>query len=205
MSLLSGHLDKNNRIVIGVDEVGRGCLAGPVVVAAVVLPPEEEWFSELRDSKKLSVKKRTELANKIADTSVWSIQESPPFKIDEINILNATLLTMRRAVSEVYSKFSFPPEKFIVLVDGNRPIPELPLEQQTLINGDNLNRSIAAASILAKVYRDNYMLGMDTIYPEYGFSQHKGYGTEQHREAIMVHGPCPIHRKTFRGVYEYVR
>lgn len=195
-----------HRLVIGVDEVGRGCLAGPVVAAAVVLTKEfEPWMSGIKDSKKLSAKKRVELANKITEKSVWSICEIPPYKIDEINILNASLLAMRQAVSEVYNKCKMPMDKFIVFVDGNHTIPDVPLAQEAIVGGDNLFRPIAAASILAKVYRDNYMLGMDDIYPEYGFSKHKGYGTEEHREAIMVNGPCPIHRKSFRGVYEYVK
>lgn len=193
------------RLVIGVDEVGRGCLAGPVVAAAVVFPKIiEPWMSGIKDSKKLSPKKRVELANKITDKSVWSIREIPPYKIDEINILNASLLAMRDAVSEVYQKCKMPMDRFIVFVDGNHTIPEVPLAQEAIIDGDNLFLPIAAASILAKVYRDNYMLGMDSIYPEYGFAKHKGYGTEEHREAIMINGPCVLHRRTFKGVYEYV-
>lgn len=196
------------RIVIGVDEVGRGCLAGPVVAAAVILPSKsQDWMEEIRDSKKVSPKKRTVLANKIVENCLWSIRESPAYRIDEINILQATLSAMRAAVQDVYKRATGIQKPGIVLVDGDHIIPDLdlPVVQEAIIGGDDLHRAIGAASILAKVYRDNYMVGIDAIHPEYGFARHKGYGTEQHREAIMSHGPCPIHRKTFRGVYEYIK
>jgi ribonuclease HII len=196
------------RIVIGVDEVGRGCLAGPVVAAAVILPSKvQPWMEEIRDSKKVSPKKRVVLANKITENCLWSLRESSAYKIDEINILQATLVAMRAAVQDVYRQVPGLQKPGVVLVDGNHTIPDLnlPVVQEAIIGGDDIHRAIGAASILAKVYRDNYMMGIDSIHPEYGFAQHKGYGTEQHREAIMSYGPCPIHRKTFRGVYEYVK
>ena len=204
------HQNKDSRLVIGVDEVGRGCLAGPVVAAAVILPSDPpNWVLEVKDSKKLTAKKRELLASKIRESSVWSVAEMPPEIIDQFNILNATLLAMHRAVLSVFQiakqDRDLSVEDFLVLVDGNQNIPDLTFAQKALIGGDNLSKSIGAASIEAKVYRDNLMKEADTSYPEYGFSKHKGYGTEEHREAIMVYGPCPLHRKTFRGVYEYVR
>lgn len=200
-------MKKDSRITIGVDEAGRGCLAGPVVASAVILPDVEyPWIEDIRDSKKLSAKKRVALANDISKFCIWSIREVPAYQIDEINILQATLLAMRNAVEDVYSQSSEFQKPGLVLVDGNKRIPglKIPVEQETIPGGDDLIKAIGAASILAKVYRDNYMTGIDAIHPEYGFAKHKGYGTAQHREAIMVHGPCPIHRKTFKGVFEYV-
>jgi len=197
----------DSRITIGVDEAGRGCLAGPVMAAAVILPEvRPKWVDGIKDSKKLSPKKRVELANKIVSSCFWSIREASPHQIDEINILRATLKAMREAVEDVFAKSRALPRPGLVLIDGNHALPDLslPVEQKAIKDGDNLVKVIGAASILAKVYRDNYMTGMDQLYPEYGFAKHKGYGTAQHREAIMVHGPCPMHRKTFRGVFEYV-
>lgn len=195
------------RIVIGTDEVGRGCLAGPVVAAAVILPSDlPPWANEIKDSKLISPKKRAELANKIAEQCVWSIKEVSAVQIDEINILQASLSAMREAVRDIYSRLPSP-DSVLVLVDGNHKIPnlDLPVEQQAIIDGDNLHRAIGAASIIAKVYRDLQMMMLGSFYPEYGFGKHKGYGTAEHREAIMVHGPCSLHRKTFRGVYEYIK
>lgn len=191
------------RKIIGVDEVGRGCLAGPVVCAAVILPAEQRpWIDQVRDSKKLSAKKRQLLSEYITEECVYAIREGPPHQIDDINILQATLFTMKKCVESVVAQGGRPD---LVLVDGNHEIPRLALPQETLKGGDDLHKAIGAASIIAKVYRDNYMIGMDAIYPEYGFAKHKGYGTEQHREAIMIHGPCEMHRRTFKGVYEYAQ
>ena len=190
------------QVVIGVDEVGRGCLAGPVVAAAVFIPQEFEWLSQVKDSKKLTAKKREHLSGLIKDSCFYSIKEMPVSYIDEVNILWASLEAMRLAVEDVPLDYS---SQIRVLVDGSHRIPNLKLPQEAIPNGDNLHKSIAAASIIAKVYRDNKMVELDKEYPEYGFAKHKGYGTEEHRVAIMVHGPTPIHRKSFRGVYEYVK
>jgi ribonuclease HII len=189
-----------SRIVIGTDEVGRGCLAGPVVAAAVILPPEyQPWMDDIRDSKKIAPKKRIVLANKISSTCVWSISEVPPYRIDEMNILRASLYAMREAVRNVYFKVKSPLLPGLVLVDGEYTIPdlELPVAQEALIGGDNLHKAIGASSILAKVYRDNYMIGIDAIYPEYGFSRNVGYGTKEHVDALYLNGPCVVHRKSF--------
>lgn len=195
-----------NNIIVGVDEVGRGCLAGPVVCAAVILPPQHQpWIDLVKDSKKLTPKKRNFLAQYIMKECVWAIREGPPYQIDDVNILQATLHTMRNCVNSVVGRVKKVNKSILILVDGNQIIPGLDLPQEAIKDGDNIHKVIGAASIIAKVYRDNYMVEMDHKYPEYGFAQHKGYGTSQHREAIMVHGPCNIHRMTFKGVYEYVK
>lgn len=195
-----------SRLVIGVDEVGRGCLAGPVVAAAVIIPQEFDWLDQVKDSKKLTAKKRESLAETIKTECYFSIKEVSVEYIDKVNILWASLEAMRLAVEGLFFeralKKSMP---IIVLVDGNHKIPNLALPQEAIPNGDNIHKSIAAASIIAKVYRDSLMVELDKEYPEYGLRRHKGYGTSEHREAIMVHGPSPIHRRTFRGVYEYLK
>ena len=195
-----------SRRVIGVDEVGRGSLAGPVVAAAVVLPDElYPWVEEIRDSKKLTPKKREELEDLILHHSIYAVREGSAFQIDEVNILQATLWTMRKCVGEVCEQLGEEQREYMVLVDGTHKIPNLELPQEAIKGGDNIHKAIGAASIIAKVYRDRFMVTMSQFYPEYGFAKHKGYGTAAHREAIMIHGPCPIHRRTFRGVYEYVK
>lgn len=187
-------------VVAGVDEVGRGCLAGPVVTAAVVLPEiVYDWISEIKDSKKLSHKKRTELAALITKHCKWAIEEGSPSEIEEFNILGATLRCMGRSVENLLNRTRID----LVLVDGNQTIPNLNIPQEAIKNGDNLYKCIGAASIIAKVYRDNYMWGMHQTYPQYCWDKNKGYGTEAHREAIMEYGITHLHRKTFRGVAEY--
>jgi ribonuclease HII len=187
-----------------------------VVAAAVILPEEHGlWVDQIRDSKKLTPKKRVELANKITKHCTWAIREVPAHEIDEMNILRATLWAMNKAVHSIYSQLGDKCKPGLILIDGTHVIPteenagvgwlRFPVEQKAIKDGDNIYKAIGAASIIAKVYRDNYMIGIEHIYPEYGFVKHKGYGTVQHREAIMTHGPCPIHRKTFKGVYEYVK
>lgn len=178
------------RMVCGVDEAGRGPLAGPVCAAAVILPAELP-FDGLNDSKKLSDKKRRELYPLIKQYAVaFSVVLVDEKEIDQINILQATLQAMRRAVDGLSQKPDY------VLVDGNK-LPELDMEAEAVVHGDSLSASIAAASILAKVTRDDYMLQMDMKYPEYGFAVHKGYGTKAHYAALNEYGPCPIHRLTF--------
>lgn len=194
---------KNKQVIMGVDEVGRGCLAGPVCAAAVILPTEaehREWISQIRDSKKLSEKKREQLAEFILKYSLWYIEESWPEQIDRENILNATLDAMRRAVMSVSLRLK--PD--IVLVDGNRRIPNLDLPQECIISGDDAVKAIGAASIIAKVTRDYKMKVLHSSHPEYGWDRNKGYGTKEHRQAIMEYGTTPLHRRSFRGVAEYV-
>ncbi len=188
--------------IIGVDEVGRGCLAGPVVCAAVILPGEPRpWLDQVRDSKRLSPKKRQFLSEYIIEECLYAIREGSPRNIESVNILRATLLTMKKCVESIIAQGG----TGFVLVDGNQEIPDISLPQQAIKGGDDISKAIGAASIIAKVYRDNYMIGMDHTYPQYGFAKHKGYGTAEHREAIMIHGPCSLHRTTFKGVYEYVK
>ena len=177
-------------LIAGTDEVGRGCLAGPVVAAAVIL---KKRIDNLRDSKALSPKIRGELEKKILDNSYYGYGLVSNQKIDEINILNASLLAMKRAILNL----SVEPGK--ILVDGTHK-PDLDIDTQTIIGGDSVVDEISAASIIAKVYRDNLMMQFDKKYPDFYFSSHKGYGTRLHKAAIEKHGITPIHRKTFKGV-----
>lgn len=181
------------RAIAGVDEAGRGPLAGPVVAAAVILPAG--FRSDLiRDSKKLSPAARNRALTLIASEAVsFAFALSTHEEIDEINILQASLLAMRRAVE----RLSLAPD--FLYVDGNRPIP-CSVAQETLVAGDSRCISVMAASIVAKVARDGMMEEYERVYPGYRFSAHKGYPTKEHLEAIRRLGPCPIHRKTFRGV-----
>jgi ribonuclease HII len=182
-------------VVAGVDEAGRGPLAGPVVAAAVVLP-EDAALDGVQDSKQMTEKARTEAFSVICATALaLGVGVIPPSYIDAHNILNASLEAMRRAVSFLES----PPD--FLLVDGICPVPTR-THQRCLKQGDRRSLSISAASVIAKVYRDRIMCSFDTRFPQYGFSSHKGYGTSAHFEALRRHGPCPIHRRTFHGVLE---
>lgn len=177
-------------IVCGVDEAGRGPLAGPVYAAAVILP-KGHIIEGVNDSKKLSEKKRDELFDKvIEECAAYSLGIATEQEIDEINILQATFLAMRRAVEGLNVK----PD--IALIDGNKT-PGLDIEQRAIVKGDGKSANIAAASIIAKVSRDRYMLEMAAKYPEYQFEKHKGYGTKLHYEMLEKYGVSPIHRKTF--------
>ena len=178
--------------IAGVDEVGRGPFAGPVVCAAVILPLEKKNLIEgIDDSKKLKEGERERLAELIKERAIaYKICEVDNETIDRINILQATKLCMKQAVEGL----SVEPD--VVFVDGNFKL-DISLPQQTLIKGDALSYSIGAASILAKVYRDRLMCEFDKIYPQYGFAKHKGYGTKMHRDAIREYGLCEIHRRTF--------
>lgn len=178
------------KLVCGVDEAGRGPLAGPVCAAAVILPPDCA-IEGLNDSKKLTDKRRRALYDVIVEQAVaYGIAFASHQEIDEFNILQATFLAMRRAASQL----AVQPE--LVLVDGNRD-PQLGLPSQTIVKGDSLSASIAAASILAKVTRDRWMEELDAKYPQYGFAIHKGYGTKRHYAALTEFGPCEEHRQTF--------
>jgi len=182
-------------IVAGVDEVGAGCLAGPVVTAAVALPREVN-IDKLRDSKTLSPVQREKIALEIKEVAVaWAIGLSTPAEIDEINIRQADFLAMRRALGGLNVKYD------AVLSDGFA-IPGLTCHQQAIIKGDQKSKSIAAASIIAKVYRDALMVEYEKEFPGYGFAQHKGYGTAEHCLALNSLGPCPIHRHSYSPVRE---
>ena len=176
--------------ICGVDESGRGPLAGPVCAGAVILPQGLE-IPGLNDSKKLTDKKRRELYPIIKEQAVaWGIGFASHEEIDELNILQATYLAMSRAIQALEGKANF------ALIDGNRA-KDFGIPLKTVVKGDSLSASIAAASVLAKVARDDIMLEMAKEYPEYGFEVHKGYGTKQHYEALRQHGHCPIHRMSF--------
>ncbi len=178
------------KLICGIDEAGRGPLAGPVCAAAVILPGGLE-IPGLDDSKKLSEKKREELFELIKDKALcYGIAFAEVDEIERLNILGATFLAMKRA----FDKLSLRPD--IALVDGNRD-PKLGIDTRLVVKGDSRCADIAAASILAKVTRDRYMLEMDRIYPQYHFEKHKGYGTKLHYEALREFGPSPIHRLSF--------
>lgn len=182
------------KFIAGVDEVGRGCLAGCVVAAAVILDLQKPIPEGLNDSKKLSAKKRDLLDSQIKENAItYAIAQIEAEEIDQINILEATKKAMRLAIEKLN-----PPADFL-LIDAVQ-LKDVLLPQKSIIHGDAISASIAAASIIAKNYRDNLMQEMDKIYPEYGFARHVGYGTKAHFEALRTHGHCEIHRKSFRGV-----
>ena len=191
--------------IAGVDEAGRGPLAGPVVAAAVILPShihssEEipKVFTEVDDSKKLSAAKRKNLYDKLIDSGIkFGIGIVSEKTIDEVNILRATVLAMEKAISELNPKPEY------LLIDGITPL-SLSIKQKLIIKGDSRSCSIAAASIFAKVTRDHIMDEMHTLYPQYGFNKHKGYPTKSHLKKIIELGPCPIHRRSFKGVKDFL-
>lgn len=183
-------LAKGYKSVCGVDEAGRGPLAGPVCAAAVILP-EGVIIDGVNDSKKLSEKKRESLFDVIREQALsYSIAYATVDEIEEINILNATMLAMRRAIDDLEIKADY------AMIDGNK-IPPIDIEAECIVKGDAKSMSIACASILAKVSRDRLLYKYAEEYPMYGFDKHKGYGTKVHREAILKYGPCPYHRKSF--------
>ncbi len=188
--------DKGYRFVVGVDEAGRGPLAGPVVAAAVILSLDAV-LEGLDDSKKLSPAKREELFPKI-QAMAHGVAVVNPEVIDEINILQAARLAMKQAVEKL------PSDPDLLLIDGNQKI-DSSIDQWAIVKGDAKSFSIAAASVLAKVTRDRIMEDYHGLYPQYEFARHKGYGTQLHRDLIAEHGSCPIHRRTFKGVAEYLR
>lgn len=196
-------------IPIGVDEAGRGPLAGPVVAAAVIykdrgftVPSErEKEFKLIRDSKKLSPKQREQAFELVREFFHVGIGIIGPETIDRVNILQATFLAMKAALTELEKQLSSEErQKLVILIDGNQIIPNLTGEQEAIVNGDGLVRSIAAASIMAKVTRDRMIMEADHLYPGYGFAEHKGYGTAIHMAALRKLGPSPIHRMSFRPV-----
>ena len=177
-------------MIAGIDEVGRGCLAGPVIAASVIL---KRPIKGLMDSKKISPKKRKDLNKKILKNSIFSIGIANNREIDEMNILQASLLAMQRSFENLKIK----PKK--ILVDGIHIFPSS-IEIESIVGGDNLIPSISAASIVAKVYRDKLMMEYSKEFPRYGFEKHKGYPTKLHKEMIAKYGPTNIHRQTFKGV-----
>lgn len=187
--------DKEKGDILGVDEAGRGPLAGPVVAAAVKIHEYHDFFEMINDSKKLSEKKREELFDKILTCCDVGVGIASVEEIDEVNILEATFIAMNRAIEDVSKNSDVTFDT--VLVDGNKLIKKYDGKQEFLVKGDAKSLSIAAASIIAKVTRDRIMLKFAEIYPEYHFEKHKGYGTKLHREILLEKGVLPIHRKTF--------
>jgi ribonuclease HII len=182
--------------VAGVDEVGRGCLFGPVVAAAVILPVDALsilMVDNIKDSKKLSSSRRTKMAAKITTLALdWRIGYATTAEIDEINILQATLLAMKRAVMKLKIK----PE--LCLIDGNQLVKDLPIPQETIVKGDEKSLNIAAASIMAKVWRDDLVQRLALKYPLYDLENNKGYGSQRHLLALQKYGSSPLHRRSFR-------
>lgn len=186
------------KIIVGIDEAGRGPLAGPVYASAVCFKTDTPIIQGLNDSKKLTPKQREKLAPIIKSECMFGIGCANEKEIDEINILNATFLAMGRAVDELLQNFHLDLNECEFLIDGNIVPPFLKdKDSKAIVKGDSKIREIMAASILAKTERDAFMIEMDSKYPEYGFKKHKGYGTKEHREAISRHGLSDFHRKSF--------
>lgn len=194
-SLYMGEQELGVELVAGLDEAGRGCLAGPVVAAAVVLP--ERWeLPGMTDSKKLSPRRREVLSVAIREQAAfWGLGVIWPETIDTVNILQATKQAMGRAVASLGCS----PER--LLIDGNQGLP-LPIPQHSIVGGDTSQPCIAAASIVAKTFRDRLMLSLERLYPGYGLARHKGYGTREHLEALRRLGPTRMHRRSFKGVVQ---
>ena len=187
-------IKKGYKAIAGVDEVGRGCIAGPVTAAAVILNPQK-IPSGLNDSKKVSFKNREKIFQSIQDTCTFCVAHSSVEEIDQINILQASLLSMKRAILGLSIKPDF------VLIDGNKSPGDLESESETIVKGDSKSLSIAAASIVAKVTRDRFMSRLDNEFPGYDWSQNAGYPTKLHKSAILNIGITPYHRRSFKPVY----
>lgn len=182
--------------IAGVDEVGRGCLAGPVVAAACILDTTKPVPKGLNDSKKLTEKQRNEIAAELRETAVaFAVGDVEADEIDRINILEATKVAMIKAIE------ALSPAADHILIDALQ-LKHIRIPQKAIIKGDSISYSIAAASVIAKTYRDNLMIEFDAVYPQYGFAGHKGYGCASHFAALREHGPCVLHRRTFRGVVQ---
>ena len=192
LSIEHRHWSAGRRAVAGLDEAGRGCLAGPVVAAAVILPPDVS-LPGLDDSKKLSPQQREALIPQIrAQALAVGVGQCSPAEVDRLNVLWAAMEAMRRAALDL----ALPPD--LLLVDGNRGIPNAPCDQETIVKGDTKSLSVAAASVIAKTTRDTLMVELDRDFPAYGWAGHKGYPTAAHYAAIAEHGPSVHHRQSFR-------
>lgn len=202
-SMMDNHAHLEELRIIGVDEVGIGCLAGPVVAAATILPAVEprtklaKSLSKLNDSKKLNHDIRKDLAFSIKEHAHYAIAHASVEEIDELNILQAGLLAMRRAVFDLITNLIDKPKNVLLLVDGNKKIPDSQHQQLCIIQGDSQSASIAAASVVAKVFRDQWMTELSLDHPHYLWHSNKGYGSPAHRKAITEHGLCKWHRRSF--------
>jgi ribonuclease HII len=196
---LASGLGPDTAFLCGVDEVGRGPLAGSVVAACVVFDVREKPIAGVHDSKKLTAEMREALAPRIRERAIaFAVAEASVDEIDTINIYHASFLAMRRAFDAVAAQAGQGgASPALLLVDGNRTLRDLELPQRAIVGGDALSACIASASILAKVARDAAMAEAHDLYPHYGFARHKGYATREHREALREHGPCPLHRRSF--------
>ncbi|HEY9787487.1 MAG TPA: ribonuclease HII [Candidatus Obscuribacterales bacterium] len=189
--------------LVGIDEVGRGCLAGPVVAAAVILPEIKKGstlarsLKELDDSKQLTAVQRLRLADAIRSSASYAIDQASPEEIDTINILQASLLAMRRALLQLMQTVAIASDSTLVAIDGNKTIKEIEFRQVAVVKGDSLSASIAAASVVAKVHRDELMIKLGEDFPHYRWDSNKGYGSHVHRLAIKEHGTSIWHRKSF--------
>lgn len=195
-ALTAADIPYQGDLLAGVDEAGRGPLVGPVVAAAVILNPQQP-IEGLTDSKRLSEKKRLELAAQIKQESLaWAIANASVVEIDELNILQASLLAMHRAIEQLEVAAEF------ALIDGKQIPPQLKIAAMPVIKGDARHPAISAASILAKVERDSLLIELDALYPQYGLAQHKGYPTKAHLAALQQYGACPEHRRSYKPVRE---
>lgn len=195
-ALTAADIPYQGDLLAGVDEAGRGPLVGPVVAAAVILNPQQP-IEGLTDSKRLSEKKRLELAAQIKQESLaWAIANASVVEIDELNILQASLLAMHRAIEQLEVAAEF------ALIDGKQIPPQLKIAAMPVIKGDARHPAISAASILAKVERDSLLIELDAVYPQYGLAQHKGYPTKAHLAALQQYGACPEHRRSYKPVRE---
>jgi len=199
-------LSATSSLILGVDEVGRGCIAGPVCAGVVIFRPESKSdLSRYVDSKTINQEKREAIATEIENEHLSALGWATVEEVDELNIRQASLLAMKRAVDLLIQNQKINPQQCLILVDGRDIIPDLVnFDQHSVIKGDQLVRQISAASIVAKVARDKFMKEFSVKHTEYGFEKHKGYGTELHRNAIKKFGITEQHRKTFGGVKEYI-
>ncbi|MCP4355314.1 MAG: ribonuclease HII [Proteobacteria bacterium] len=196
---------KKFQYVVGVDEVGRGPWAGPVVACACLIPEGLELPSEITDSKKLTAKKRQVLSEFLVKNIPYSIAEASAGEVDELNILQATFVAMNRAVEALKERLSISDDEFFVLVDGNR-LPQFDnfKNAESIIKGDSISLTISCSSIIAKVYRDKFMADLAEDFPYYGWESNSGYGTKKHQEGLAEHGTCKFHRFSFKPIAKIV-
>tara|TARA_B110000116_G_C16784089_1_gene559904 strand:+ start:812 stop:1438 length:627 start_codon:yes stop_codon:yes gene_type:complete len=187
-------------VIAGLDEVGRGCLAGPLVAASVVLPlGTPKWIAEIDDSKKLSAKSRSKMSDIIKNyATAWSVGVVQAYQVDDLGLTKATELAMKQSLDSMSESADYLLIDYVPIQSWGKPF-------KIIKQGDSKSFTIAAASIIAKVYRDDIMIGMDVRYPQYGFASNKGYGTKKHMDSLSIYGPCDIHRRSFSPVYNSLK